>query len=83
MSNAPTGCPEISRETANYMRRQWSGSLYNSPNQSMRTGFTTTQGIKKWVTVSHSGGGSVVDFHAVWGTDVMKGFLWHFRVTEE
>lgn len=80
VSNSPFSASEISRATSNTMRLSWSRSTNNSANQTMRTGFTTKKGITKWVTVSLSGGGSVIDFHAVWGTDVTKGFLWHFKI---
>ena len=78
VSNAPNGCSQISIQTANYLRNTWvPGSSQNTWNQSMRTGYTTNDGITRWVTRSVSGGSEVVDFHAYWSGVT---FLWHFRL---
>lgn len=80
VSNGPRGASEISRNTANYLRGRWNpNSKPNSWDQSLGTAFTTKDDISRWVTLSVSGGGSVVDFHAKWKNVT---FLWHFKVVD-
>lgn len=80
VSNAPTGASQITRKTANTLKNQWTpGAKSNSWNQSSTTGYTTNDGVRRWVTLSVSGGGSVVDFHALWKN---VSFLWHFKIVD-
>lgn len=78
-SNAPNGCSEISQATANALRGQWNpGSNPNDWNQTMATGHTVqSNNVRRWVTRSVTGGGTVVDFHAYWSG---IRFLRHFKL---
>jgi hypothetical protein len=80
MDPAEQGSSQITQTTANKLRGLWNpNSKPNEWKQTNRTGFKTGKDkqIVRWVTRSVSGGGTVVDFHALWGTYT---FLRHFRV---
>lgn len=87
-SNAPAGCSEISQETANTIRTQWlQGTAVGAAPGPNNWGLTAATGVSvndpsgtaivRWVSRSVSGGGTVVDFHALWGQYT---FLRHFKV---